>query len=135
MPAQPQDEPAVDTAAQAANAFLAVDLDALGKLLDERSTFRSPVTEYVGRERILELLGPIGHVLAEPRLTGTLTAEREFAATFTAQVASRQADGVVHVIAGDERVRSITLMLRPLKTLLAAVEEMRKLMEPAPERA
>lgn len=133
-PQHPRRDADAAPAAAAADALLSFDLEQIGGLLDDETTFRSPVAEYVGRRRILELLTAVGQVLAAPRTTSTLHSEHQAVRMFTATVAGRPADGVLHVTADGGRVRSITLMLRPLGTLLAAVEEMRTLLglPPAP---
>jgi hypothetical protein len=94
------------------------DRDALAKLLADDVVFHSPVQTYRGREQVVHLLATIGGVIDDIRATRTL----DGVTFFVARVEEHPVDGVLDEHAGaDERVIEITLMMRPLATLQAAV--------------
>jgi len=103
------------------DAFLAGDGPALRELLAPDVTFHSPVADYQGRARAGDVLAAVTEVLGAPRATSILSGPGEAVAFFAVDVDGRHADGVLRVAGVD-----VTLMLRPLKTLLAGVERMRQ---------
>jgi hypothetical protein len=110
-------------------AFLAGDAVAMTELLCADATFHSPVTDYHGRERVGEVLGALVHVLADARASVRFEACETTAVFFTAALDGRRGEGALLVVAGpDEAVRDLTLMVRPLRSLLAGVERMKALM-------
>jgi hypothetical protein len=115
-------------------AFCDGDAPAMTARLADGATFRSPVTEYRGRERVAEVLAALVHVLTDVRLTRTLEDAESTAAFFTATGGGRSGDGVLLVrAAAGAPATELTLMLRPLGTLLAGIERMKVLLgrEPA----
>jgi hypothetical protein len=72
-------------------------------------------------------------VVTDVRLTRVLEGTDGTAAFFTAQGDGRQADGVLLAVAAPGApVTELTLMLRPLRTLLAGIERMKVLVGRAP---
>jgi hypothetical protein len=104
------------------------DRGTLEMLLAEDVVFHSPVQTYRGREQVVFLLVTIGGVLDGP----DVTREVDGVTFFTAQVEEHPVDGVLVERAGaDGRIAEITLMLRPLAALQAAVARItRTLAEP-----
>jgi hypothetical protein len=116
----------------AADAFLAGDIESLGKLLSADAEFHSPVTDYKGRQRIVAVLNAVAQVAGDLTRTSTLSGPGETALLFSGRLGEREARGVLHVTAAASGgVDSITLMIRPLSALLAGVEQMRRILEPA----
>jgi SnoaL-like domain len=94
------------------------DRDALADLLADDVVFHSPVQTYRGREQVVHLLVTAGGVLDGLHVTRELDGVRFFGA----QVEEHPVDGVLVERAGaDGRVTEITLMMRPLAALQAAV--------------
>jgi hypothetical protein len=113
------------TADAVAEAFFAGDVAAVMGLLGEQPSFHSPAADYRDREQIATTLQALGLVAARFERTSTLHAPGETAARFTARVAGRDAEGVLHVVAPErDGPRSITLMIRPLEALIAGVKQM-----------
>jgi ketosteroid isomerase-like protein len=110
-------------AATFAEAFLSGDAAGAAALLDEDVTFHSPVRDYHGRERVAAVLAMVTRVLGRGSVEAVLEgADGETATFFTAQVGGGTLEGVLRVRAGSD----ITLMARPLRVLLPAVEELAK---------
>ena len=107
--------------------FLSGDTRAAADLLGEDAVFRSPVAEYRGRPTIAAVFGAIGQVLEEATVRSVFEGESETIVLFAATAGGRSADGALHVRGTDE----ITLFLRPLATLLPAIERMKQLLAPA----
>jgi SnoaL-like domain len=102
-------------------AIQARDRAALAELLAEDAVFHSPVASYRGRDEVVHLLATIGGVLDDVNVTR----EVDTVTFVTAQVGDHQLDGMLDEIRdGDGRIAEITLMLRPLAALQAAVERM-----------
>jgi hypothetical protein len=97
------------------------DGDALRAMLAEDVVFHSPVQTYRGRDQAIHLLVLIGRVLEGP----DVTREVDGVTFFTAYVGEHPIDGVL-VERADEyaRITEITVMLRPLAALQAAVARM-----------
>jgi ketosteroid isomerase-like protein len=102
-------------------AIAAGDRDTLDALLADDVVFHSPVQTYRGREQVLHLLVTIGGVIDDVEATR----EIDGVTFFAAHVEEHPVDGVL-VEARDaaEHVSEITLMLRPLAQLQAAVARM-----------
>jgi hypothetical protein len=97
------------------------DRDALVGLLAEDVVFHSPVQTYRGRDQVVHLLVTIGGILE----AFEVTREAAGATFFATKVEEHPMDGVLDVHtnqAGD--VIELTLMLRPLAALQAAVARM-----------
>jgi len=103
------------------DAIAASDADALNATLDEDVVFHSPVQTYRGRDQVLHLLTIIGTILD----AADVTRELDGVTFFAAYVGEHPVDGVL-VQRTDEygRITEITLMLRPLAALQAAVARM-----------
>src|SRR3954454_11897440 len=107
------------------DAFLAGDVAGAARHLAPDATFHSPVADYDGRERIATLWSAVAQVLQSPRATAVIEGEEETVAFFTASFHGRAGDGVLRVVG--EPARDVTLMVRPLETLIAGVKEMARL--------
>lgn len=97
------------------------DSGTLGAMLAEDVVFHSPVQTYRGRDQVVHLLTIIGNVLD----AADVTREVDGITFFAAYVEEHPLDGVL-VQRDDEhgRIAEITLMLRPLAALQAAVARM-----------
>jgi hypothetical protein len=110
-------------------AFLAGDAAGMVELLAPSATFHSPVADYAGRERVAEVLRALVKVVTDARLVRLLETGDATAACFSGAVDGRVADGVLVVVArSDGRVAELTLMVRPLRSLLAGIERMKALL-------
>jgi hypothetical protein len=119
----------MSTGQRVVEAFVASDATGMTELLAPDATFRSPVTDYEGRERFAEVFAALVQVLTDARVTRLLEGSQETAAFFTASGDGRRAEGVLLVLAeADEPASEVTLMLRPLKSLLAGIEQMKGLL-------
>jgi len=97
------------------------DREALEALVAEDVVFHSPVQTYRGREQVIHLLVTIGGVIDDVEATRRL----DGVTFFTAHVEEHPVDGVLDEHARDDgRVTELTLMLRPLAQLQAAVARM-----------
>ena len=102
-------------------AIAAGDREALDRLLAEGVVFHSPVQTYRDRGQVLRLLVTIGGVIDDVEATRQL----EGVTFFTARVEEHPVDGVLDTRANaDGRITELTLMLRPLAQLQAAVARM-----------
>jgi hypothetical protein len=101
------------------------DQDALEGMLAEDAVFHSPVQTYRGRDLILPLLLAIGGIIENVEVTRELDDVTFFAAT----VEEHPVDGVlVEGKVEEGRIGQITLMLRPLAQLQAAVARMARVL-------
>jgi hypothetical protein len=124
----PQSEDGSGAGPAIVEAFLAGDAGAMTELLEPDATFHSPVTDYRGRERVGEVLGALIRVVTDVRLTRVLEAADATAGFFIASVDGREAEGVLLVLTAPAgRVVDVTLMVRPLASLLAGIERMKVL--------
>lgn len=97
------------------------DGDALNGLLAEGVVFHSPVQTYRGRGQVVHLLVIVGRILD----AADVTREVDGVTFFAAYVEEHPVDGVlVQKVDDDGRITEITLMLRPLAGLQAAVARM-----------
>jgi hypothetical protein len=97
------------------------DQDGLESMLAEDVVFHSPVQTYRARQQTLRLLVTIGGVVDDVEITREL----DGVTFFTAKVEEHPVDGVLVQRDGDDgQIAEITLMLRPLAQLQAAVARM-----------
>jgi hypothetical protein len=100
------------------DAIGARDRSALRDLLADDVVFHSPVQTYRGREQVVHLFVTIGGVLDDVDVTREVNGVTFFAA----RVGEHPVDGILDQHPGpDGRIGEITLMLRPLAALQAAV--------------
>jgi hypothetical protein len=93
----------------------------LEAMLAEDVVFHSPVQTYRGRRQAIRLLVTVGGVVDGVEVTRRL----DGVTFFTATVEEHPVDGVLVEEAGDDgQITEITLMLRPLAQLQAAVARM-----------
>jgi len=101
------------------------DQDALEGMLVDDALFHSPVQTYRGSHLILPLLLAIGSIIENVEVTRELDDVTFFEAT----VEEHPVDGVLVVREVEEsRIAEITLMLRPLAQLQAAVARMARVL-------
>jgi hypothetical protein len=97
------------------------DADTLRAMLAEDVVFHSPVQTYRGRDQTIHLLVIVGRVLDAAHVTR----EVDGVTFFAAYVEDHPVDGVlVQRVDQYGRITEITLMLRPLAALQAAVARM-----------
>ena len=106
------------------------DRDALSGLLVEDVVFHSPVQTYRGRQQILPLLLAIGGIIENVEVTRELEDVTFFAAT----VEEHPVDGVLVEREEEGQIAEITLMLRPLAQLQAAVARMARVLAERAQR-
>jgi quercetin dioxygenase-like cupin family protein len=118
------------------DAFLARDAPAMVAELAPDAVFHSPVADYEGRDRIGAVLTAVTEVVAVPRRSRLIEGSDETLLAFTAELAGRAGDGVLLAIGERDRaISELTLMVRPLATLLDAIDRMKVLLNPpAPAR-
>jgi quercetin dioxygenase-like cupin family protein len=114
-----------------ADAFLAGDARAMLDELSPQAVFHSPVADYEGSERVGAVLSAVTNVVDSPRATRLVEGPQETLLAFDAELEGRRGDGFLLAV-GDDAVVELTLMVRPLATLLDAVDRMRVLLT-APE--
>ena len=106
-------------------ALRAADRDALASVLAEDVVFNSPVATYEGRDTVVHVLGTVAEVVSDLQVDRELVQGEETVAFLTGRIGDERVDGVVDLWVDDTgQVTRLTLMLRPLKGLLAGVEEM-----------
>jgi len=94
------------------------DRAALAAMVADEVVFNSPVTTYRGREQVVDLLAIIGSVLDDVEATGAV----ETVTFVKGHMDGEELDGVLVEMRDDDgRIAEITLLLRPLATLQAAV--------------
>jgi hypothetical protein len=107
------------------DAIDARDRDALVAMLVDDVVFHSPVQTYRGRQQILRLLDAIGSIMENVSVTRQVDGVTFFAAT----VEEHPVDGVLVQREVEEgRIAEITVMLRPLAQLQAAVARMARVL-------
>ena len=111
------------------DAFLARDAPAMVAELAPDAVFHSPVADYEGRDRIGLVLTAVTQVVAAPQPTRLIEGSDETLLAFTAEVEGSAGDGVLLAIGErDGAISELTLMVRPLATLLDAVDRMKVLL-------
>ena len=111
------------------DAFLARDAPAMVAELAPDAVFHSPVTDYEGRDRIGLVLTAVTQVVAAPQPTRLIDGSDETLLAFTAELEGSAGDGVLLAIGErDGAISELTLMVRPLATLLDAVDRMKVLL-------
>lgn len=101
-------------------AIATADRSALTELLADDVVFHSPVQTYRGRDQVVHLLATIGGVIEDVEATRELDGVTFFAA----RVGEHPVDGVLDERSDAVHIAEITLMLRPLAALQAAVARM-----------
>jgi hypothetical protein len=102
-------------------AIASQDRQVLGELLADDVVFHSPVQTYRGRAQAVHLLATIGGVIDDV----SVTRELDGVTFFGANVEEHPVDGVlVERTRDDGRIDEVTVMLRPLAQLQAAVARM-----------
>jgi hypothetical protein len=108
-------------------AFLDGDAVTLQTALASDGTFHSPVADYTGPGEFGPVFEALVTVVGDARLVSEIEEPGQTVAFFTATIAGRPADAVVRVIAdGDAPATDVTLMIRPLETLIGAVKAMQQ---------
>lgn len=103
----------------------AADRAAIAGLLSDDVAFHSPVTDYQGRDQVVNLLATIGTVIDDIRVRRELVQGREIATFVEGEVDGRAIEGVLDQRLDEQgKVSEITLLLRPLEALLAGVKRM-----------
>ena len=106
------------------------DRGALDAMVADDVVFNGPVTTYSGRDQVVHLLALIGTVLDDITPTG----EVETVTFVKAQLDGEDIDGVLVEIRDDnDRIAEITLLMRPLATVQAAVRRMARALAEGPE--
>lgn len=103
------------------------DLDAALALLHEDVVFRSPVvfTPYRGRFAVAPILQAVIEVFEDFRYTRELSSPPDHALVFQARVGDKQLEGCDFLRESPEgRITEFTVMIRPLKGVLALAEAM-----------
>lgn len=96
--------------------------EALAAIVADDVVFHSPTTTYRGRDQVVDLLALIGSVLDDDL---TATGEVETVTFVKGHLDGDELNGVlVESRDADGRIAEITLLLRPLATLQAAVRLM-----------
>ena len=112
----------------------AKDLTAASGVIADDVVFRSPVvfTPYEGREALMVVLGAVLQVFEDFRYTGQAEGNDVAVLTFAARVGDRDLEGVdILRFDADDRVRELTVMVRPMSGMHALAERMRELLEAA----
>ena len=106
-------------------AFLAGDAGAVKDALSDDATFHSPVADYRGRDEFGPVLDALGDVVTGGEAVSVVEESGHTVAFFTGTVEGLSAEGVLRVVAqGDAPATELTLMIRPLESLLAGVKAM-----------
>jgi quercetin dioxygenase-like cupin family protein len=111
------------------DAFLTRDAPAMVAELAPDAIFHSPVDDYEGRERIGAVLTAVTQVVAVPKPRRLIQGSDETLLAFTAELEGKAGDGVLLTTGElDRGISELTLMVRPLATLLDAVDRMKVLL-------
>ncbi len=106
-------------------ALICQDRASLERVLDTHVAFHSPVRTYRERDQVVHLLILIGGLLDSTSVLREVWAGDETVTVLAGRVGEEAIEGALDERrAPDGRVTEVTLMLRPLKTLLVAVERM-----------
>jgi SnoaL-like domain len=117
-------------------AIAAGDRDAIGAVVSDVVVYHSPGTTYRGRDQVVDVLAVAPSVIAKLRATREPVAigEDEALSFVTGSVEDAEVHGVL-IEARDEagRVAEITLLLRPLSAVQAAVRHLARALAEAGE--
>jgi hypothetical protein len=120
------------TARDFIGAFLDGDAEGMLDRLAPGAVFHSPAADYDDPAAIAAVLGALTEVVRDAEPTALVEEPGQAVAFFTGTLAGREGDGMLRVVApGDGPVTDVTLMVRPLKVLLAGVEQMKRRLAPA----
>jgi hypothetical protein len=98
---------------------------AIELLLEDDVAFHSPVRSYAGRDEVSRLLAYASGVLPDLEVQRELSQGSDTVTFLAGRIDDRPVEVMVYErCARDGRVAEITLMLRPLKSLLIVVERM-----------
>ncbi|MGV9680250.1 nuclear transport factor 2 family protein [Nocardia sp. NPDC003482] len=101
--------------------------------LAEDAVFSSPVADYHGRANVAHMLGLIATVLDEVAETGRWHGAGDELFAFAARAAGGELQGLVREeFTEDGRLAHVTLFLRPLRALRAAIATMAARLEDSP---
>jgi hypothetical protein len=101
--------------------------------LAEDVTFNSPVTTYYGRDDVVHLLTIISGIVEDYTVERELSGVVEAAAFVSGRIAGEPVDGVVDRRFNDAgEIVELTLMLRPLRTVMTGVELMAQALAASP---
>jgi hypothetical protein len=101
--------------------------------LAEDVIFNSPVATYRGRDDVVHLLMIISGVVEGYAVDRELSGRGERVTFVTGRITGEAVDGVVDSRFNDQReITELTLMLRPLRALLAGVELMGQALAASP---
>jgi hypothetical protein len=107
------------------DALQLADAGAVSAVLADSVTFNSPVATYTDRADVAHLLVTIGRVLDGLEAAAEFHEGDSTVTLVAAAVGEQQLDGaLVQTAAADGRLAELTLLLRPLAGLVAAVERM-----------
>jgi hypothetical protein len=96
-------------------------------------TFNSPVTAYQGRDDVVHLLTIVSGVIDDYTVERELSGQNEAVSFISGRIADHSATGVIDRRFNDRgEITELTLMLRPLKALLAGVELMAQALAVSP---
>ncbi len=112
----------------------AKDFEAVEDLFTEDVTFRSPAVfkPYEGREALRFILSAVVQVFEDFRYTDQVEQGDVATLLFRARVGERELDGIdVLRFAADDRIRELTVMVRPMSGLHALAEAMQAKLAPA----
>jgi hypothetical protein len=106
------------------------DLDAALALVHDDVVFKSPVvfTPYEGREALRRILSAVVEVFEDFRYVREIGAEdaRDHALVFEARVGDKHLEGCDFIRRDDDGViTELTVMVRPMKAMLALAEAMK----------
>ena len=109
------------------------DRSAFEQLLADDVAFNSPVRTYRERADVIHLLTTLGGLLGDVRTVREWSGPDGAATVVSVGDGDDRLDGVIEELHGaDGRVVEVTLMLRPLGTLLHAVKRMGRALERSP---
>jgi SnoaL-like domain len=112
----------------------AKDISAAGELLAADAVFRSPVVfkAYEGRDSVLAVLGAAVRVFEDFRYVEHVEGDDAAVLMFEARVGDRQLQGVdILRFDGEDRIRELVVMVRPMSGLRALSEAMQRQLEAA----
>jgi hypothetical protein len=101
--------------------------------LAEDVTFNSPVATYYGRDDVVHLLTIISGIVEDYTVERELTRAEETVTFVSGRIAGEPVDGVIDRRFNEAgEILELTLMLRPLRTVMAGVELMAQALAASP---